>query len=104
MSRCLNLNPCGDNSDCKEEEYSFWGDILNHLKQYLWIIVIIAGIYIVLKFIQSFRRKGGQLKDLPVIGCLFDSCKSNGNDTSQIQVSIAYILGMRFIFVEFIGV
>ena len=76
---CLDINPCGDNSDCPtlQEAISFWQSIIESIQNIIVIVVVIGAVYIAFSFFKHVRQRGTNLKDLPVIGCLLDSNRAD---------------------------
>ena len=94
---CLNLNPCGDSSDCKDTQEAaqgFWDTLVNGLEQYAWILLALIGIYVVVKFLQNYHQRNGSFENLPIIGTLLKSYGSHSrpqvNTCTCMQVKINF--------------
>ena len=71
---CLNLNPCGDESDCSAAEKN---TVMKIILNCVWILALAVVCYVIINYFQAQRR----FTDIPIIGWFSRKlCNSNPRD------------------------
>ena len=82
---CLNLNPCGDDSDCsaklKTPVKTILDTIIESAQDLLWIVAVAAVCYFIIKFWRARRGRHGNFEDIPILGWFHRKlCGSSSRD------------------------